>query len=290
MDRSPATACNQSMNYTEPRLSNLTAQHDAMGRAASLVKWVVALACAHDHQKSEAAMIYQTRWPNSQHVDLITKAAVNAASTTDSSWAGPLVPLAPLAAAFMDLVRPRTVLGRLIGVRKAPFNTRFTVQTSGTLGGWVGENKPTPVGVLAFAANTLTVSKLGLIVPLTAELVRSADPAALPLIERDMVNGIAQGSDAAFLDPAVAAVAGTNPASVTNGTTEVPSGGSTAALVEADLLALIAAVNGGTLTAPAFVLKSETAIYLSRLRDVGGARTFPDIGFSGGSIGGFPRS
>ena len=42
------------------------------------------------------------------------------------------------------------------------------------------------------------------------------------------------------------------------------------------------------LTAPVFVIKGETALYLAGLRDGSGARVFPDIGFSGGAIWSIP--
>jgi HK97 family phage major capsid protein len=275
-----------SMITDAPRLSQFTAFADEQSKARSFTRWAVALARGRD--LSEALAIYKHQWPNPAHLELIEKAAVAPGSTTDATWASPIVPMTPLAAAFMELVRPRTVLGRLAGARRAPFNTRFTTQTAGTLAGWVGEGKPTPVQALGFAAATLPVSKLGIIVVITSELAKSSDPAALPLIERDLVAGIAQGSDAAFLDPASAAVPGDHPASITNGTTDVPSTGSTAAQVEADLIALIAAVNGGVLVSPVLVLKSETALYLARLRSADGALAFPGVSFAGGNIWGIP--
>ena len=108
------------------RVATLTARHDALGRASSLIRCIVALASGHDAQKSEAAIIFQARWRKDPHLDLITRSAVGAGLTTDSAWAGgPGVAGAQLAAAFMDLVRPRSVLGRLPGGRRAPFNVRF---------------------------------------------------------------------------------------------------------------------------------------------------------------------
>lgn len=269
-----------------PRLSQYTAFADTQSKARAFVKWAAALARGHDLQ--EALAIYKHAWPNPQHLELIEKAAVAPGSTTDATWASPIVPITPLAAAFMELVRPRTVLGRLAGARRAPFNTRFTTQTAGTLAGWVGELKPTPVQALAFNAATLPVSKLGIIVVITGELARSDDPAALPLIERDLTAGIAQGTDVAFLDPTLAAVPGDHPASITNGTTAIASTGSTAAQIEADLIALIAAVNGGVLVSPVLVIKAETALYLARLRGTDGALAFPGVSFVGGNIWGIP--
>ena len=64
---------------------------------------------------------------------------------------------------------------------------------------------------LAFASESLGITKVAGIIVLTEELVRLSNPTAEALVRADMVAGIAQFLDAQFIDPAVAAVAGVNP-------------------------------------------------------------------------------
>ncbi|HET6959794.1 MAG TPA: hypothetical protein VFI56_24545 [Vicinamibacterales bacterium] len=74
------------------------------------------------------------------------------------------------------------------------------------------------------------------------------------------------------------------PASILNGTTAIPSSGTTAAAIETDL----AAVNGGKLIAPYITMKSSTAIAWSKVRDAAGGRAFPGVSWSGGDVWGIP--
>ena len=66
-----------------------------------------------------------------------TKAAVAVGTTTDATWAGPLVVTQPLNE-FLELLRPRTLLGRIPGLRQVPFNVSVPTQTTGGTYGWVG--------------------------------------------------------------------------------------------------------------------------------------------------------
>ena len=59
-----------------------------------------------------------------------TKAAVAVGTTTDATWAGPLVVTQPLNE-FLELLRPRTLLGRIPGLRQVPFNVSVPTQTTG---------------------------------------------------------------------------------------------------------------------------------------------------------------
>jgi hypothetical protein len=59
-----------------------------------------------------------------------TKAAVAVGTTTDSTWAGPLVVTQPLNE-FLEMLRPRTLLGRIPGLRYVPFNVSVPTQTTG---------------------------------------------------------------------------------------------------------------------------------------------------------------
>src|SRR5215204_5230391 len=65
-----------------------------------------------------AAKIFADRYRRSPHLPSIQKAAAAAGNTSDSLWAGPLAPLETLASAFIEYLRPLTVIGRMSGFRK----------------------------------------------------------------------------------------------------------------------------------------------------------------------------
>ena len=277
-----------------PRLADLTASYDQQSRAHAFVQYATALSLAHEGSQPDAERIFRARWgpeteSPSKHlhdVELLVKAAMAPGTTTDATWASPLKPTA-LQVAFTALVRPATVLGKLTGTRKVPFSTRITTQTAGTVGSWIKEGSPTPVQALAFATDTIPVTKLGAICVITKELANHSDPAAISTIERDLVAALAQAVDTALLDPTLTGATG-SPPSLTNGAPTLVSTGSTAAQVEADLAALVALVNGGNLIVPYLVMKPSTARYLATLKNVAGAAAFPSMGATGGTVWGIP--
>ncbi|RPH52598.1 MAG: phage major capsid protein [Planctomycetota bacterium] len=233
--------------------------------------------------KHEAAE-YAKRWDDSTpEVALSLKAAVAPGTTTDATWASPLVNQT-MVNDFIELLRPATVLGKIPGLREVPFNCKVPMQTAGGAYGWVGEAKPKPLTKLAFASDTLGVTKVAGIIVLTEELVRLSNPSAEALVRKDMIAGIAQFLDQQFLDPAVAAVAGINPASITNG---APTAAATANPL-ADIMGLINhfATNNIPVNGVTFVLSSANALALSFRSNLDGSPEFPGIGIAGGSYRG----
>ena len=232
----------------------------------------------------EAAQYAQERWGDSTpEVALYLKAAIAPGTSTDATWAGPLVNQ-NIAADFLELLRPATILGRISGLRTVPFNCKVPSQTAGGTYGWVGESKPKPVTKLAFAAETLGINKVAGIIVLTEELVRLSNPSAEALVRADMIAGIAQFLDTQFIDPAVAAVAGVNPASITNG---APTAAATVNPL-ADIMGLInhfvtagIAVDGVT-----FILSPANALSLSFRTNLDGSPEFPGLSINGGTYRG----
>jgi hypothetical protein len=99
-----------------------------------------------------------------------------------------------------------------------------------------------------------------------------------------MIAGIAQFLDAQFIDPAVAAVAGVNPASVTNG---APTAAATTSPL-ADILGLIAhfATNNISVDGVTFIMSAANALALSFRTNLDGSPLFPGIGINGGNYRG----
>jgi HK97 family phage major capsid protein/HK97 family phage prohead protease len=163
-----------------------------------------------------------------------TKAAVAVGTTTDSTWAGPLVVTQPLND-FLDLLRPQTLLGRVPGLKHVPFNISIPTQTTGGTYGWVGQNKPKPVTKADYLAVTLAFNKVAGIIVLSEELVTLSTPSAEALVRDEMLKGMSTFLDQQFTDPAVAVSAGINPASITNGAATIASSGVTGAAAKTDL-------------------------------------------------------
>lgn len=232
----------------------------------------------------EAAEYAKARWTDTTpEVALYLKAAVAPGTTTDATWANPLVNQ-NISSDFLELLRPATILGKIPGLRVVPFNTKVPSQTAGGTYGWVGEAKPKPVTKLAFAAETLGISKAAGIIVLTEELVRLSNPSAEALVRADMVAGIAQFLDSQFIDPAVAAVAGVNPASITNG---APTAAATTSPL-ADILGLLNhfATNNIPVAGLTFIMSEANALALSFQMHHDGTPVFPDITITGGSFKG----
>jgi HK97 family phage major capsid protein len=237
-----------------------------------------------------AERLAEERWKDTPEVALVLKAAVSAGTTSATTWAAPLVQYQDMAAEFIELLRPRTILGKMTGVRRVPFNIRIQRQTAGVTGSFVGEGQPKPVNALAFDNITLTWAKAAVIVVLTDELVRFSNPSAEALVRADMIAGISTYLDRRFIDPTFAGVANVSPASITNGITPRQSTGSTVAAITADVKAVMTAYANANqdLSSAAWVMAPKTALALSLIRNLDDEFVFPTINVNGGSWFGFP--
>jgi HK97 family phage major capsid protein/HK97 family phage prohead protease len=235
-----------------------------------------------------AAINYAKEWRDSTpEVELLLRAATGPASTTSAAWAGALVPTVQhLGSEFIDLLRPATVIGRIPGLRRVPFNVQVPKLTGGGTYRWVGEGSPKPVTQLVFATVALAQYKIAGILTFTVELARSSEPSAEQTFRDAMIAGIAQFMDAQFLDPTVAAVVGNNPASITNGVTGITATTDPLADITALLNTFVAAnipISGVVL-----IMSESNAFILSSQRTAMGEPVFPGVTVTGGSINGVP--
>jgi HK97 family phage major capsid protein len=251
----------------------------AVPKGTQFVRYVCAqLACK---QFSVNAYEYAQRWNDSTpEVALALKAAVAAGTATDATWAGPLVQ-PNISSDMVELLRAATIVDKIPGLYTVPFNVKLPQQTGGGTYSWVGETKPKPVSALAFASLTLDWAKIAGIIVLTQELIKLSNPKAEDVVRREMVNGIARFIDAQFTDPAVAAVAGVNPASITNG---APTAAATANPL-ADILGLIShfSTNNIPVDGLTFIMSPANAMALSFKTYSDGSPQFPGIAINGGS-------
>lgn len=254
------------------------------GMALQFANYAAVLALARG-DVMQAAATFEKRHPNSRALEMVRKSAVLPGTTTDSAWGAPLSPLAPLGEAFVEYLRPMTVIGRMQGFRAMPFNVRAPRATSGTAVGWIGQGRPMIVSEMAFESMTFKTSKIGGVVVLTKELALAGDPDSAQLIRQDLSAAVAQFSDQSFLDPALAEVDDVSPASITYGAPSVASTGTTAAAFRDDFRALCNLVTSN-MTAPYLVMKPTTAIALATLGD--SSNLLKNISAKGGDVAGIP--
>lgn len=220
-------------------------------------------------------------------VELLLRAASNPATTTNVPWAGALVPtVTHLGSEFMALLRNKTVIDKIPGLRRVPFDCQVPAQTGGGTYKWVGEGGQKPVGMLAFTTKSVAHYKISGILTFTLELARSASPDAESTFRDEMVAGISAFKNAQFIDPSVAANAGVNPASITNGVTGIPA--TSNPLVDIATLLNSFVTANIPLEGVVLIMSESNAFVLSNRRSAMGAPDFPSVSISGGSVSGVP--
>jgi hypothetical protein len=239
------------------RLSDLTVD---LAQKAAVSDYVRLLSCyVTAPSPTQAAELFARRWPHAVHKDFVTKAATAAGSTTDTTWAGPLA-VPALADAFLAIVRASSLLGRIPGLVKVPFNVTVPIQTAPGAYYWVAQGAPKPVTKLGFGTGvTLTATKCAGIVVTTRELAQLTRPGTEAALQNALVSGLTAFTDSSFLLPSLAAVPDKNPASITNGVTPTTAGATIDDSVAAVLGALFAqrpgAIGAVLLASPATAAK-----------------------------------
>lgn len=227
------------------------------------------------------------RWRDSTpEVEEVLKSAVAVGTTTDAAWAAPLVPYQQMASEFIEFLRPLTIIGRIPGLRRVPFNISMPTQTAGSSAQWVGEAQSKPVSSLAFATVTMRPTKVANIVVLTDELVRFSNPAAEGIVRSDMASSMAQFIDEQFTNPTITAVTNVSPASITNGAPTSAASGSTANAVRADLKTVIASFSSADIPFNGVValMTANQAASLALMTNALGQAEFSGINNDGGTL------
>jgi HK97 family phage major capsid protein len=238
----------------------------------------------------QAQVLADNHFKDTPEVGTVLKTAVNAGTTTATTWAAPLVQYQDMVSEFIELLRPLTIIGRLDSLRRVPFNIRIPRQTAGSTGAFVGEGAPTPVRELAFDNLTLPWSKASTIVVITAELAKLGNPSAEALVRQDLLDGMSQYLDKRLVDPAYAGVANVSPASLTNGVAPVQASGATLASLDANVRTLMTtfADNELSLLTGVWVMSASLAIRLSMMRTNQDTPAFPKLSIKGGEFYGLP--
>lgn len=217
-----------------------------------------------------AAMAYaeNQNWSDASTV----KAAIDAATTSNTS---------SLAAQpgddLLQLIRPRSIVGRLTALRKVPFDTQAIKQTGGATSYWVGEGGHKPVSAPSFSrSDALPIRKIIGLSVITEELARSS--AAERIVPQELARACAAGLDTAFVD----GQAGDDdrPASITYGATTVTSVGDALKDASAALDAF-----KGDLTTAVWIAHPRTA---ARAGLKHGTTNAVNLGALGGNLAGVP--
>lgn len=235
--------------------------------------------------------VAKARYPHNGRIQQVLKAAVAGATTTDSTWASPLVATpTTLAGEFLEYLRPLTIIGRIPNLNRVPFNVRVQSQTSGGSANWVGEGKQKPVTKFDYDDVTLTWAKVAAIAVLSEELIRFSSPSAEARVRDALTRAIVERLDIDFIDPDKAAVANVSPASITNGIAALSSSGNDADAVRADVATLMGTFISANMdpTNLVWIMSNTTALALSLMKNALGNREFADVNVRGGMFEGFP--
>ena len=243
----------------------------ALARSKGNIAQAIEIARGWKDQTPEILSILEAQFrsgltPGQVH-DQMTRAAVPPGTTTDPTWAGPLVYAQNLASEFIELLRAETLLDKL-PFRAAPFNVRIPRQPSTVGVGWVGQGLSAPAGKFDLDAITLPWAKMVAIIAITDELARFSSPSAEMLARDDLLASMARFMDGDFTDPANAGVANLRPPSLVFGAQAIPSTGNTVAEINTDATALLKyfAANNVPMARPFWLMTPAAKITIGNTR------------------------
>jgi HK97 family phage major capsid protein len=108
------------------------------------------------------------------------------------------------------------------------------------------------------------------------ELLRAGGPGVTRLLQTELTNGVALATDTEFVSV------------LTSGIVAIPSSGTTALAVRADLRGLLASVNTDKASRLYLLMQPSTAEQLAAMGDANGGPAFQQMQINGGSICGIP--
>ena len=269
-------------------LDRLTSEQYKNVQTLDFTRYVAALAMTKNDTVGACTAFART-WPTSPHAALferrIKEAVSGASSGVDAAWGDSLVPT-ELGRAFIGVTQPFTLLGRLQGVRRTPFNVAVSLSTTALGFAWVAQGRAKPLTQGVLDRVVLPPSKAAGIIVVSTELVRFAVPGSMEFLREELRQGLIAFLDAQLVDPAVAAVDGQTPASITNGLSALTAAGSTATDAINDITVLLAAfvAAGGHLESAVVLLSTANAVGL-RLT---GNLAFAALTREGGQVAGLP--
>src|SRR5690606_128041 len=188
-----------------------------------------------------------------------------------------------------------TILGRfgsapIPALRRVPFRVPLIGQTSGGDAAWVGEGNAKPLTAFDFSRTTLEPVKVANIAVATMEVIRDSSPSADGIIRDQLAAALRQRLDTDFINPLKAAVSGISPAGILNGVAAIPSSGTDAYAVRADINSLFTAFiqPNNASTSGVFIMSSVQALTPSLMQNPLGESEITCIGQMAGTLLGLP--
>lgn len=262
-------------------------------RGIGVARHIMALAMCNGNRR-EAADYVKQAFPAGDITDavvagLTTRAAVAPGTTTNATYAAPLV-VTQYMNDFLELLRPKTIIGRLPGLKRVPFNASLPIQTAGGTFGWVGQSSLKPVTNLQLSNVALGFAKASAIYVISEELARMSTPSAQELVRDEAIASLTTYLDTQFIDPTVAAVANVNPASISNGVAGTAASGTAELNVRQDIRALVNGFNTGNygLASIVLLMGEGMAFTIGTIVNAVGQPTFPNLTAQGGTMYGIP--
>jgi len=245
----------------------------------------VTMACSIARDRKRGVdQVAQEMFANEPEVIAIARALTGSADTTTVGWAAELV--RSETKAMIDAAKGPTsiwpslaAMGRSLSFGGSPSilipQTNIGVSTGATA--WVGEAGVIPVVKGSISGLRLWRYKLGGIIPLTKELQRSSDPAAVEVMRGMLAQFTSNLLDSSMLD-ASAAVVGVRPAGLLNGVVPIagaPGGGFAALQKDLDAInAAFVAANVGS--KPVILVPQGKLFTLRTMTNALGQFVFPD--------------
>jgi HK97 family phage major capsid protein len=222
---------------------------------------------------------------------IITKATQNPAMTTVDGWAAQLVREGWLQ--FMDILKPASIIPRL-GLRSYSFDgygsLTIPMRNRGTginndrslASSWRKEGDPIRVGSTQLGSQKLSPKSMGVIGTFTKELLKRSTPNIEQMIREWIISDTAEMLDGYFVSD-LAAVADLRPGGIRAGVVAVPSGGGSAADINADLFKAFSALASSNLgSRPVVLLHPNNGFALGMSLTATGVPAFPSA--ASGSI------
>lgn len=214
----------------------MTVKVDFLPKGMELTRLAIAMGLAKGKDEV-AATIAKRRWGENsmtakilgagvtQVFEMVAKAAVSGGTRTGGNWAAEIVSAESAATEFFSVVRQRSLIGRIEGLRRVPLNIRLVSAATGFAAAWVGEGQAVPLSAASYDEDTLAPRKLSALCVVSNLLLESADPAAELMIRNDLMSACVDALNQSFIVPSNAGVSGVEPASITNGVTAIPASG-----------------------------------------------------------------
>lgn len=235
------------------------------------------------------------RFPNSQAVETIVKAAVNPAMSNVAGWAQELTRTGY--GQFMDMLRAQALLPRIVPQGQShSFEGNMSITIPIAAGGptdlsgaFRAEGAPIPVKRTTFASAVLTPKNLGVIVTATAEMLRRSAIDLAGYLQRRMVSDTATLLDQVFLSNSAATAV--SPAGIRAGLAAGDtraSTGATAAAIQTDIKAMLTALATANMGGPntRWLMHPKNYVAVSWLQTATGTRVFPET--TSGTLAGYP--